>query len=120
MLALRNLGKNDVAFSWNLADFRAVSGAVIPASAADIRVQEYYKAEEGKDPMEEARKLLKGIEESGKITVVGNPAFVTGRSVIARKVNSRIQGLFTILSDEHSISDAQYTTTLGLRFEEVV
>lgn len=47
MLALRNLGKNDVAFSWNLADFRAVSGAVIPASAADIRVQEYYKVKDG-------------------------------------------------------------------------
>ena len=95
-------------------------GEVTGLGAEYGQVQEYYKAEEGKDPMEEARKLLKGIEESGKITVVGNPAFVTGRSVIARKVNSRIQGLFTILSDEHSISDAQYTTTLGLRFEEVV
>ena len=95
-------------------------GEVTGMGAEYGKVQEYYKDEEGKDPMEEARKLLKGIEESGKITVVGNPAFVTGRSVIARKVNSRIQGLFTILSDEHSISDAQYTTTLGLRFEEVV
>ena len=95
-------------------------GEVTGLGAEYGQVQEYYKAEEGKDPMEEARKLLKGIEESGKITVVGNPAFVTGRSVIVQKVNSRIQGRFTILSDEHSISDAQYTTTLGLRFEEVV
>lgn len=95
-------------------------GEVTGLGAEYGQVQEYYKAEEGKDPMEEARKLLKGIEESGKITVVGNPALITGRSVVVQKVNSRIQGRFTILSDEHSISDAQYTTTLGLRFEEVV
>ena len=84
------------------------------------QIQEYYKAEEGKDPMEEAAKLLKGIEESGKIAVVGNSAFQTGRAVIVQKVNSRIQGRFTIISDDHAVSNAQYTTTLGLRFEEVV
>lgn len=97
-----------------------VVGEVVGLGTEYGQIQEYYKAEKGKDSMEEARKLLKGIEESGKITVAGNPALVTGRSVIVQKVNSRIQGLFTIISDEHSISDAQYTTTLGLRFEEVV
>ena len=98
----------------------AVVGEITGLGAEYGQIQEYYKAEEGKDPMEEARKLLKGIEESGKITVAGNPALVTGRSVVVQKVNSRIQGLFTIISDEHSISDAQYTVALGLRFEEVV
>ena len=84
-------------------------------------IQEAYKAAgDGKDPAAEAAKLLKGIEDSGKIIVVGNPAFKTGKSIIVEKVNSKIRGRFTIISDEHSIQDADYRTTLGLRFEEVV
>lgn len=84
------------------------------------QIKEFYKTEEKKDPMEEAAKLLKGIEESGKIVVVGNSNLQTGRSVIIQKVNSTIQGKFIVISDEHSISNAQYLTTLGLRFEKVI
>lgn len=84
------------------------------------QIREYYKMESGKAPHEEARKLLKGIEESGKNIVKGNSAYRTGKAIIVQKVNSHIQGRFTIISDEHSFSDAQYTTALGLRFEEVV
>lgn len=84
-------------------------------------VQEAYKAAgDGKDPALEAAKLLKGVEDSGKVIVVGNPALQTGKAVIVEKVNSRIRGRFAIISDEHSIQDAEYRTTLGLRFEEVV
>ncbi len=72
------------------------------------------------DVEKEARKLLKGIEESGKIVVRGNPDFVTGKSVIVEKVNSKIRGRFAIISDTHDIKDASYTTTLGLRFDSVV
>lgn len=102
-----------------------LSGDKVAGEAAGLgaeygQIQEYYKAEPGKDSQEEARKLLKGIEESGKIVVKGNCAFQTGKAIIIQKVNSRIQGMFTIISDEHSLSNAQYITTLGLRFEEVV
>lgn len=84
-------------------------------------IQEAYKsAGDGKDPAEEATKLLVGIEDSGKVITVGNPALQTGKAVIVEKVNSKIRGRFTIISDEHSIQDADYRTTLGLRFEEVV
>lgn len=72
------------------------------------------------DVNKEAAKLLKGIEDSGKIVVRGNTAFVTGRAVIVEKVNSKIRGRFTIISDVHDIRDASYTTTLGLRFDSVV
>lgn len=72
------------------------------------------------DTEKEAKKLLKGIEESGKIVVSGNTAFVTGKSVIVEKVNSKIRGRFVIISDTHDIKDANYTTTLGLRFDSVV
>lgn len=72
------------------------------------------------DVDKEAEKLLKGIEDSGKIVIRGNTSFVTGRAVIVEKVNSKIRGRFTIISDVHDIKDASYTTTLGLRFDSVV
>ena len=72
------------------------------------------------DVEKEAEKLLKGIEESGKIVVRGNSDFVTGKSIIVEKVNSKIRGRFAIISDTHDIKAASYTTTLGLRFDSVV
>lgn len=84
-------------------------------------IREAYKiAGDEADPIKEAEKLLKGIEESGKIIVKGNPAFRTGKAIIVEKVNSKIRGRFIIISDSHAISDASYSTTLGLRFESVV
>lgn len=84
-------------------------------------IRETYKISGGKeDPVQEAEKLLKGIEDSGKIVVTGNPALQTGRAVIVEKVNTKIRGRFVIISDDHSVQDAEYRTTLGLRFEEVV
>lgn len=71
------------------------------------------------DPLAEAEKLLKGIEESGKIVVKGSPAFQTGKAVIVEKVNSKIRGQFVIISDSHTIRDAEHTATLGLRFDTV-
>lgn len=72
------------------------------------------------DVNKEAEKLLKGIEDSGKISIRGNPSFVTGKAIIVEKVNSKIRGRFVIISDVHDIKDASYTTTLGLRFDSVV
>ncbi len=84
-------------------------------------IQDVYKiAGSGEDPITEAEKLLKGIEESGKIVVKGSPFFQTGKAVIVEKVNSKIKGRFVIISDSHSIQDAKHTTTLGLRFETVL
>ena len=83
-------------------------------------IQDAYKISGSEaDPTKEAEKLLKGIEESGKIVVKGKPEFQTGRAVIVEKAGSKIRGRFAIISDSHSISDAQYTVTLGLRFETV-
>lgn len=84
-------------------------------------VNESYKLSGDElDADKEAEKLLRGIEDSGKIVVRGNTAFVTGRAVIVEKVNSKIRGRFVIISDAHEIRDASYTTTLGLRFDSVV
>ena len=84
-------------------------------------IQDVYKtAGGGENPAAEASKLLKGIEESGKIVVKGSPGFQTGKAVIVEKVNSKIKGRFIIISDSHTIQDAKHTATLGLRFETVV
>ncbi len=84
-------------------------------------IQETYKISGSEvDTILEARKLLKGVESNGKIVVKGNPEFQTGRSIIVQKVNSTIRGRFIIISDTHEIADANYKTTLGLRFDQVV
>lgn len=84
-------------------------------------IQEAYKVSGSELNVNmEAEKLLKGIEESGKVVVRGNTAFVTGKAIIVEKVNSKIRGRFTIISDVHDIKNAVYTTTLGLRFDAVV
>ncbi|MCX4273966.1 MAG: hypothetical protein OSJ71_17220 [Acetatifactor sp.] len=84
-------------------------------------ISEAYKVSGDEiDAEKEAEKLLKGVEESGKIVVRGNSAFVTGKAVIVEKVNSKIRGRFVIISDTHEIKDASYITTLGLRFDSVV
>nr|DAZ03730.1 MAG TPA: 43 kDa tail protein [Caudoviricetes sp.] len=83
-------------------------------------IREAYKqAGNETDVAGEARKLLRGIEDSGKVVVRGNPAYQTGRAIVVEKVNSKIRGRFTIISDEHSWTGADYRTTLGLRFLEV-
>lgn len=85
-------------------------------------VQKTYKISGDEvDVMKEAEKLLKGIESSGNIEVAkGSPDLQTGRSVIIEKAGTKIRGKFIIISDTHSISDASYTVSLGLRFESVV
>lgn len=84
-------------------------------------IREAYKISGDElDVNKEAEKLLKGLEESGRIVVRGNPGFVTGKAIIVEKVNSKIRGRFVIISDSHEIRDASYITTLGLRFDSVV
>ncbi|MCM1121835.1 MAG: hypothetical protein NC416_04560 [Eubacterium sp.] len=84
-------------------------------------INEAYKVSGDElDREKKAAELLKGIEESGKIVVRGRMDFVTGKSIIVEKVNSKIRGRFVIISDSHDIKDASYITTLGLRFDSVV
>lgn len=84
-------------------------------------ISEAYQISGGElDVNKEAEKLLKGLEESGKIVVRGNPLYVTGKAIIVEKVNSKIRGRFVIISDTHEIRNASYITKLGLRFDAVV
>lgn len=83
-------------------------------------IQEVYTSEGKKNDLEEARKILKGIENSGSVTVRGNTAFQTGKSIIVEQAGSFIRGNFHIVSDSHSIRNGSHTVTLSLEFEGVV
>lgn len=84
------------------------------------QMQEVYKASKEAKTEVEALKLMKGIENSGNITVKGNPRFRTGKSIVVQKVNSKICGKFKILSDSHTFGGGEYMVKLGLKFEEVI
>lgn len=84
-------------------------------------IQEVYKHNDSKkNPIEEAEKLFKSIENSGSLTIKGDYMITAGKAVIVEKVNSKIQGLFKITSDSHAISNGQHTATITLDFTEVV
>ena len=84
-------------------------------------IQEVYKHDSSdKNPIEEAEKLFKSMENSGSLAIKGDYSIVAGRAVIVEKVNSKIQGLFKVTSDSHSISNGQHTATITLDFTEVV
>lgn len=84
-------------------------------------IQEVYKHDdEKKNALDEARKLMKAVENSGSITINGDYSVTAGTSIIVEKVNSRIQGLFKITSDSHSITNGQHTTTITLDFTKVI
>ena len=84
-------------------------------------IQEVYKHDdEKKNALDEARKLMKSVENSGSITINGDYSVTAGTSIIVEKVNSRIQGLFKITSDSHSITNGQHTTTITLDFTKVI
>lgn len=83
-------------------------------------MQETYKAETGKDARQEALKLLKGIEETGSVTAIGNLACITGRAVYITEVSSNITGRFCILSDSHTFDGGLHTMSLGLEFKGVM
>lgn len=84
-------------------------------------VQEIYKHSDSKKSADqEAAKLLKGVENSGKITAsVKDYEIVTGKKIMIEKAGSTIKGLFSVVSDSHTISDGEHTVTIGLDFEGV-
>lgn len=83
-------------------------------------MQETYKKENDQDMVQAAAKLLKGIEETGSITAIGNLACTAGKAVYITDVNSHITGRFTIQTDTHTFEGAMHTMSLGLEFKEVV
>lgn len=84
-------------------------------------VQEIYKhSDSKKDIDQEAMKLLKSVENSGKISAgVKDFEIVTGKMIMIEKAGSTIKGLFKIVSDSHTVSNGEHMVTIGLDFEGV-
>ena len=83
-------------------------------------MQETYKQEQGKDAAVEASRLLKGVEEAGNISAVGNILCTAGKAVYITDVNTNITGCFKIISDTHNFEGTLHQMTLTLEFKEVV
>lgn len=84
-------------------------------------VQEVYKhSDSKKDTDQEAMRLLKSVENSGKISAsVKDFEIVTGKMVMIEKAGSKIKGLFKVVSDSHAVSNGEHNVTIGLDFEGV-
>lgn len=84
-------------------------------------VQDIYKhSDSKKDIDQEAMKLLKSVENSGKISAsVKDFEIVTGKMVMIEKAGSTIKGLFKVVSDSHAVSNGEHNVTIGLDFEGV-
>ncbi len=84
-------------------------------------VQKIYKKSGGKkDADEEALKLIRGVENTGSITITARDfECITGRKVMVIKAGSSILGLFSVVSDNHTISNGEHKVTLGLDFKGV-
>ena len=107
-----------------VAVINASSSLITNVDSEDTKygiIQKVYKHDsKDKDMMAEAMKLFKSLENSGSISIKGDIGYTAGRSIIVEKVNSKIQGLFNITSDNHTFSSGQHTANLTLDFSGVV
>lgn len=93
-------------------------------NANDIKLygvlSEYLKVTDGKDYMEKANKMLRGLDRKITVTNFGNIDYVTGNAVIVKEANTGLNGKFFIDGDEHNFKNGIYTNKLVLNFENIV
>lgn len=74
------------------------------------------------DKTGEARRLLEdnGLQQTIKVTVLGDTRMITGESVVLRAGSAGVSGLFWVEEDTHNWSGGQYTCTLSLNFRNLM
>lgn len=82
--------------------------------------QSIYRETEGKNSTEEAKDMLKGLEQTCSITGFGDTTCVTGKGVKVKETNTGLVGLFYIDADKHTWSKGQYTVGLELNFKNIM
>lgn len=82
-------------------------------------LQETYKAEEGKDPQAEARKLLKGEATASTVECLGNLECVAGKSVYIMDTSNGMLGKFVITDDKHTFSGGIHRMRLGVEVQKL-
>ena len=76
--------------------------------------QDVYTKEQDKQAGTVANNMLRGIEQSIEITMLGNTEYRNGKLVNIEDTATKQLGLFFIMSDSHSWSDGQYRTYINL------
>ena len=79
--------------------------------------QDVMKYEEDMNNIFNAKDMLKGVEQTGYITVNGNPNLKSGYRVAVREEQTGLIGLFIIETDNHYWENGDYSTVLKLSFE---
>lgn len=77
--------------------------------------QDTYEKEENKDYNASANNMLKGIEKTISVEVIGNVDCISGSYVSVVDNNLGITGDFTIISDTHTFAEGIHTMSLELR-----
>ncbi len=78
-------------------------------------MQETYKKEDNKDPVEAAKALLKGKEKTSTVSVpFGDWNCTAGKAVYILDNANNMCGKFLILDDSHTVSGGQHSMELGV------
>lgn len=79
-----------------------------------------YREEEGEDSMARAEAMLKGIERTATVRVLGNFELVTGNAVMVKEPYTGLVGKFYIDGDTHIFEKGIHITELKLSFENTM
>lgn len=82
--------------------------------------QDVYQASEGKDDNVEAKKLLKGITQTCKLSGFGDTTCKTGYGVQVKDSFTNLVGHFYIDSDIHTWEGGKYSIDLDLNFKNIM
>ncbi len=69
------------------------------------------------DDISSAKGLLKGVQQTGSLRIVGNPNILSGYSISVRENRSGMKGRYLIATDTHEWTNGGYTTDLTLVFK---
>ena len=82
--------------------------------------QEVYRKVEGKDANEEAKALLKDVEQTCTLSGFGDTSCITGKGVQIKDSHTGLIGLFYIDSDSHTWEGEKYSIDLDLNFKNIM
>jgi hypothetical protein len=78
--------------------------------------QEVYEKEDKKNAMDEAKKLLHGLDREASVEALGDVRCISGKAITI-KDPSNFKGLFYIDEDSHRWENGNYTMSLTLNFK---
>lgn len=82
--------------------------------------QDVYKIEENKNASVEAKRMLKGVEQTCTLSGFGDVTCQTGYGVQIKDSTTGLVGLFYIDSDKHTWDGGKYTIDLDLNFKNIM